>query len=179
MKKENEVKTQETRAEKIFYAVILSIGAIIILAIIMFNIPWGGDAVKISKEYRYLDKNNHVYETLEVNELKEKLDNAESFQLYIGNSNLEDVDYFVYYANELAKKYGVEKIYYINSKELKSEDVLYLKQNSIDELSIEVPSLIYYKDGKASRISSAEDFDKYYGSNYYLLLKDYFLNCYK
>ena len=179
MKKESELKTQETRAEKIFYAIIMALGAVIIIAIILFNIPWGGDAKRISNEYTYLNYKEHVFTSINIEELKEKIDNNETFQLYIGNNNLENVNYFVYYANELAKDYNVEKIYYLNSKELKDTDILYLKEKSIDELSIDVPTLIYFSSGKANRISSAEDFDKYYGSNYYLLLKDYFINCYR
>lgn len=173
-----EVKTQETRAEKIFYAIVVAIGALAVLIIILVNIPWGGDSQKIAKQYEYLEKGEHVFETIESSQLKEKIDNNESFQLFVGNDELSDVDYFVYYANELAKKYNVDKIYYINTSNISSEDVLYLRQNSIDELSIEVPNLIFYELGKASRISSAENFDKYYGSNYWLLLKDYFEKCY-
>lgn len=173
-----EVKTQETRAEKIFYAIVMALGAIAIMVIVLINIPWGGDSGKIAKKYEYLNKGEHVFVSIKEDELKKKIENGESFQLFVGNEDLNDVDYFVYYANELAKEYKVSEIYYFDTKKITDEMVLYLRQNSIDELSIEVPNLIFYENGKASRISGAEDFDKYYGSNYYLLLKNYFENCY-
>ena len=173
-----EVKTQETRAEKIFYRIVVILGLLAILVIVLVNIPWGGDSAKIAKKYEYLNKGEHVFVTLKEDELKKKIENGDSFQLYIGREDLENVDYFVYYANELAEEYKVSEIYYLDTKKISSETLLYLRQNSIDELSIEVPNLIFYVNGKASRISGAEDFDKYYGSNYYLLLKNYFENCY-
>ncbi len=173
-----EVKTQETRAEKIFYTIVVILGAIAILVIILVNIPWGGDSQKIAKRYEYLETGKHVYQTITKDDLQKKIENGETFQLYVGNNGLDDVDYFVYYANELASSYNVSVIYYLDTEKISNDDLLYLRNNSIDELSIDVPNMIYYENGKASRISSAEDFDKYYGSNYWLLLKDYFEKCY-
>ena len=96
---------------------------------------------------------------------------------------MSDANYFAYYANELAKEYQVDKIYYLSTGKISTDDLAYIRENSINELSIGVPNMIYFEpsnDGtsKASRISGLEDFSGHYGSNYWLLLSDYFKNCY-
>lgn len=173
-----DIKTEETRAEKIFYKIVVLLGIVAILIIVLVNVPWGGDKTKIKKEYEYLEK-DHVYISIKVDEVKERLESKESFHLYIGNNDITDSGYFVYYANQLAEKYNIKEIYYLNNEKLNDDDILFLKENTISSLSMDTPNLIYFEEGSAKRISSAEDFDEFYGSNYWLLLEDYFENCNK
>lgn len=180
--KENQV-SEMSSTEKKFNAIVLLIGAIAILIIILVNIPWNGSGSKIMKEYDYLEK-NHVFVSTDIDELKEKIENGDEFQLYIGNGDIEDANYFVYYADQLAKKYGVEEIYYLSSKKMSTSDLEFVRENSINELSMGVPNMIFFEptesgSSKASRISGLEDFEEYYGSNYWLLLEEYFKNCYE
>lgn len=180
--KENQVNEMSS-TEKKFNTVVLLIGVIAILIIILVNIPWNGSGSKIMKEYEYLEK-DHVFTSIDIDELKEKIESGEEFQLYIGNGDIDGVDYFVYYADQLAKKYDVEKIYYLSSKKMTTSDLEFVRENSINELSMGVPNIIFFEpteDGnsKASRISGLEDFEEYYGSNYWLLLEEYFKNCYE
>jgi len=180
MKKERVVEMSS--AEKKFNTIVLLAGLVAIIIIILVNIPWRGAGTKIRKEYDYLEK-DHVFVSIKMDDLKEKISNGETFQLFIGNGNMSDANYFAYYANELAKEYQVDKIYYLSTGKISTDDLAYIRENSINELSIGVPNMIYFEpsnDGtsKASRISGLEDFTGHYGSNYWLLLSDYFKNCY-
>ncbi len=178
----NKVREQETSADKKLGLVMMIIAVVAILIIILVNIPWGGSGAKVAKEYEYLKRDN-VFVTVKGKELKQKIESGETFYLYIGSNKQTDADYFVYYADQLAKKFNVDKIYYMPLNKMSNEDLEFIRENSINELSIEVPNMIYFvKDdasgnSKSYRISNVEDFKEYYGSNYWLLLSDFFANC--
>lgn len=179
----NKAREQESSADKKLSLVLLIVAIVAIAIIVLVNIPWGGSGAKVAKEYEYLTKDN-VFVTIKGDKLKEKIEKGETFYLYIGSNKLDDADYFVYYADQLAKKYGVKEIYYLPINKMTTSDLEFVRENSIVELSIEVPNIIYFigeenseEASKCYRISSTEDIETYYGSNYYLLLKDYFENC--
>lgn len=179
----NKGKDQESSSDKKLSLVLLIVAIVAILIIVLVNIPWGGSGAKVAKDYEYLKKDN-VFVTIKGDKLKEKIENGETFFLYIGSNKLDDADYFVYYADQLAKKYGVSEIFYLPLNKMTTSDLEFIRENSIVELSIEVPNMIYFvgeedssEVSKCYRISSAENIDKYYGANYWLLLQDFFKNC--
>ena len=178
----NKVREPESSADKKFSTIMLLIALVGILIVVLVNIPWGGKGAKVAKEYDYL-KNDNVFVTVKGNKLKEMIENGENFYLYIGSNKQTDADYFVYYADQLAKRFGIDKIYYFSLNKMSTTDLEFIRENSINELSIEVPNMIYFvKDetsgkSKSYRISNIENFEEYYGSNYWLLLKDFFENC--
>lgn len=179
----NKGKEQESSSDKKLSLVLLIVAIVAILIIVLVNIPWGGSGAKVAKDYEYL-KNDNVFVTIKSDKLKEKIEKGETFFLYIGSNKLNDADYFVYYADQLAKQYGVSEIFYLPLNKMTTSDLEFVRENSIVELSVEVPNLIYFvgegnlnEASKCYRISSVEDIDKYYGSNYWLLLQDFFKNC--
>lgn len=173
----------EDNFEKKLTKILMIIGTIAIVIVILVYFPWGGDKAKIAKEYEYLD-NTHVYEYITMDEIKSKIDSGETFHLYLGSNKLSKVNYFVYYVNELAEEYKVEKVYYLNYSKLSQDDLTYLQQKSTPELKVSTPTMIYFKKNEIEGISKAYDiscirnFSADYESNYWLLLKDYFRYCY-
>ncbi|HHZ12204.1 MAG TPA: hypothetical protein GYA05_05780 [Acholeplasmataceae bacterium] len=166
--------------EKKLTLIVAAVAFLAILVVILFNIPWGGDKAKIKKEYESLESNDHVFVSITYQELIRKIENNETFQLYIGSGDLPQANHFVYVANELAKERGIDKIYYLRSSELSSLELDDIKGRSSHQLSL--PTLMYWisdeTESVAPFISSLKKFEDYH-RNWSILLSEYFEECYQ
>jgi len=118
-----------------------------------------------------------------MDEIKTNIENGVTFQLYLGNEKLEKVDYFVYYVDQLAKENNEEVVYYLDFDDMSVDDLTYIKMKSSIEVDASLPTMIYFKRDIVDNVSKAFDIScirnlKDYESNYWLLLQDYFRNCY-
>lgn len=169
--------------EKKLTKIMLILGAVAIVAVILIFFPWGGEKGKIRGEYDFLENNDHVFTYITMDEIKTNIDNGKSFQLYLGNETLNNVNYFVYYVNQLAKSNNEEVVYYLDFFDMSIDDLTYIRSKSSVEVETSVPTMIYFKQDIVENISKAFDIScirnlKDYESNYWLLLEDYFRNCY-
>ncbi len=174
-----ENKNQLDKLDKRIYSIVSILGVIAILVIIIITIFTNSDSNKIRKEFNLSDK-HHVFETISMSQFKSFVENNQTFQVFIGNGDLEDAEFFAYSVNEIAKEHNINKIYYLSSKRLTNEDVLYIREKTISTLSFSIPTMIYFEnvDGvsKSKQISSTENVNDY--GNYHILLEDYFNKCY-
>ena len=169
--------------EKKLTKIMMILGAVAIVAVILIFFPWGGEKGKIRGEYDFLENNDHVFVYITMDEIKTNIDSGKSFQLYLGNETLKNVNYFVYYVNQLAKNNNEEVVYYLDFVDMSIDDLTYIRAKSSVEVDASVPTMIYFKQDIVENISKAFDIScirnlKDYESNYWLLLEDYFRNCY-
>jgi hypothetical protein len=166
--------------EKKFTYIIVSVAFLAIVAVILFSIPWGGDKAAINDEYDSLENDDHVFVSLDYDELIKKIEQNETFQIYIGSKELQQAENFVYMTNKLAKERGVDTIYYLKSSELSDDELLNIKV--LSNMNISLPTLIYWVSGEtesnAPHISSLKGFEDY-NSNWSILLTEYFDECYQ
>jgi len=169
------------KTEKKLTYIVVGVAVFAILLVIMLSIPWGGDKAAIDKEYDSLDGRDHVFETIDYDDVMKKVANGDTFQVYIGSGELAQCEQFVFEANKLAKTHNLETIYYLHSDELTEDQITNLKIES--SMAISFPTLIYWEnDGAAStafHISSLKDFSGSYQSNWSILLTEYFNDCYE
>lgn len=167
--------------EKKFTYILVSTAILAIIIVILIYIPWGGDKAAIRKEFTGLDK-NHVYETINYDDVFKKINSGETFQLFVGTSQTVDEQSFAYEANELAKINNVKTIYYLKLTKLTVEQLANLKEATSHYT--EFPSLFYFEMNEDKGVSSAfnisglkdlEDFD----GNWRSLITQYFKDCYE
>ena len=176
VKKEAEVKEPLTKAEKIFRAVVYTLGIIAVIIVLVIFIPKGGKKDKLIEEFPYLEE-NHIVEEIDFESFKEKLATDEKFQLIIGNNTLEDATYYVVYSNELLKEYNVEKLYYINTLNLSKNEKNYFKQNlGLTNSIFDDMNLIYFEDGIIISQTFTGDLEE--EGNCWDQLVKYFKECY-
>lgn len=165
--------------EKRLLKILLSIAAIAIIAVILIYIPWGGEKATFRKEFNIEDK-EHVFDEIEFDKLEKMINQEKEFQVFLGSPKDEESSQFVYEANELAKEYDVEVIYYVNSDDLTEENRNYLLGYFSDVM--EFPTLAYFSSNDGEYMlypaSSWKDYKNDYASNWYKLLKEYFEQCY-
>jgi len=169
--------------EKKLTKIMMIIAVVGIAIVILVYFPWGGEKGKIRKEYSFLENNEHVFSYITMEEIKTNIETGVTFQLYLGNENLEKVNYFVYYVDQLAKENHEEVVYYLDFEDMSVDDLTYIKTKSSIEVDASLPTMIYFKRDIVDNVSKAFDIScirnlKDYESNYWLLLQDYFRNCY-
>lgn len=167
-------------SEKKFNLIVVGVSAVAILLVILLSIPWGGDKKAIMREYDSLDSKDHVYVSITYDELIKRIDKGESFQVYIGSPETQDANQFVYEANKLAKRFGIETIYYLRLQKLSDKELTKIKIES--DTDITFPTLIYWEGSSTERsisyhISSLKSFDDY--GNWVTLLTEYFEQCFE
>lgn len=166
--------------EKKLTLIVSAVASLAILVVILLNIPWGGDKGAINKEYDSLESNDHVFVSLTYEKFIEKIENNETFQVYIGSGELPQAEAFVYVTNKLAKERGIDTIYYLRSSELTALEMDDIKARSSQKITL--PTLMYWvsdeSESVAPHISSLKDF-KTYNSNWSILLTEYFDECYQ
>jgi hypothetical protein len=166
--------------EKRFTLILVVVAFLAIVAVIMFNIPWGGDKAAINKEYDSIESNDHVFETITFENLIKKIQNNETFQVYVGSGELPQAETFVYVTNKLAKERGIDTIYYLRYLDLSTSEWLEIQTLSSTEMS--VPTLIYWVEDETESvppfISGLKNFEDY-NHNWSILLTEYFDECYQ
>lgn len=181
--KGNTAAPMDAKTKKIAW-IIGSIFTTVILVIILVSIPWGGDKTIIRRQYDTLQDNNHVYETIKIDSLKESIGNQGTFLLYIGSPRMKEADQFVYEADKVAKEFEIETVYYLNQSKLLEDDYEYLNTISgIDYLNTSdnyFPTLLEIKDGVVLEKSYlyTEDHTHSGEVNYYDLIHQFFVNVY-
>jgi hypothetical protein len=167
--------------EKKLTYIVLSVAAFAIILVILFSIPWGGDKAIIDKEYDSLDGRDHVFSSISYDDVLKKIADGETFQVYIGSSELAQAEQFVFETNKLGKSWDIKTIYYLHYDELTEEQITKIKIES--SMAVTFPTLIYWEnDGVSStafNISSLKDFSGSYQSNWSILLTEYFNDCYQ
>lgn len=169
--------------EKKFTYILFTIAAVAILIVILVSIPWGGDKGRINREYESLTSNDHVFVSIDFDDVMKKINNNETFQVYVGSSGLKESEQFVFETNKIAKQFGIDTIYYLHYNELTSDQITKIKNNSSSETTF--PTLIYWvtDDVKHSsttvNISGLKNLERDYHSNWSELLTEYFENCYE
>ena len=183
--------TQETeqlsKGEKIFYRITITVGVLAILLIIILVLTGGGDKESIAKKYNSLT-NDNVFKTIKYNELEEKINNKEEFQLLVISNTQQDSNYFIYCVDYMMKSVNEEKgtkgeIYIINPVYLKDDQKTLFKD--IDTNILKGPSIIKFEytdqtivDHSVDGNSSTRYLLENYENNYFNLLARYFNDCY-
>lgn len=167
--------------DKKLYYIVIGLGLFAILLVILLSIPWGGDKKAIMKEYESLTSKDHVFESIKYQDLMERIERGETFQVYIGSNELEEANQFVYEVNKIAKEFNVKTIYYLRLNSLSTAELTNIKIES--DMNISFPTLIYWEGDNASRsvahhISSLKD-PRHYDYNWYVLLTEYFEQCFE
>lgn len=167
--------------DKKLYYIVIGLGLFAILLVILLSIPWGGDKKAIMKEYESLTSKDHVFKSIKYQDLMERIERGETFQVYIGSNELEEANQFVYEVNKIAKEFNVKTIYYLRLNSLSTAELTNIKIES--DMNISFPTLIYWEGDNASRsvahhISSLKD-PSYYDYNWYVLLTEYFEQCFE
>ncbi len=167
--------------DKKLYYIVIGLGLFAILLVILLSIPWGGDKKAIMKEYESLTSKDHVFESIKYQDLMERIERGETIQVYIGSNELEEANQFVYEVNKIAKEFNVKTIYYLRLNSLSTAELTNIKIES--DMNISFPTLIYWEGDNASRsvahhISSLKD-PSYYDYNWYVLLTEYFEQCFE
>jgi hypothetical protein len=169
--------------EKKFTYILFAIAAAAILIVVLVSIPWGGDKGRINREYESLTSNDHVFVSINFDDVMKKINNNETFQVYVGSSTLPQGEQFVFETNKISKQYGIDTVYYLNYAELTDDQITKIKNNSSSETTF--PTLIYwvtddYKNTSTTvNISGLKNLEADYHSNWSELLTEYFENCYE
>jgi hypothetical protein len=167
--------------DKKLYYIVIGLGLFAILLVILLSIPWGGDKKAIMKEYESLTSKDHVFKSIKYQDLMERIERGETFQVYIGSNELEEANQFVYEVNKIAKEFNVKTIYYLRLNSLSTAELTNIKIES--DMNISFPTLIYWEGDNASRsvahhISSLKD-PRHYYYNWFDLLTEYFEQCFE
>lgn len=181
-------KEELTKGEKIFHLVTVLVGTLAILIIIASVIFGGGDKSVIANRFEGLTK-DHVFVSIDYEELKEKIDNKETFQVLLINNKQKDANYYIYCVDYMMKSVNEElgtneEIYILNPESLsKDEDDLFI---DIDKDILKSPNIINFYHGEDVRpdysidgnSSTRYNIDEY-NNNYFSLLAKYFNDCYE
>ena len=169
------------------------VGIVVIIILVLVNIPWGGEKERIARKYN-LDKDN-VYEYIEFDELREKINNKEEFQvLFVNKSQANALDY-VFYIDYVVKAFNkdyenqdktiqyddegneipleelihYDKIYLFDTSKLNKEkyadQAKYLKKN-IEKNVLDTPNIVFFK-------VQARDYSTAYNTTARYKLEDY------
>ena len=74
------------------------------------------------KEYESLTSKDHVFKSIKYQDLMERIERGETFQVYIGSNELEEANQFVYETNKIAKEFNVKTIYYLRLNSLSTAE---------------------------------------------------------
>lgn len=169
-----------TDKEKKFTYILVGLAVIAIIIVILIYVPLGGDRTQIRREFGNLDK-DHVFKSITYEEVFEKINSGEEFQLFVGSSQTVSDKSFAYEANKLAKEYNIKTIYYLRLYNLTETQLTNLKVET--SRYVEFPSLFYFELDEdtnksfAYNISGLKDLEEY-SNNWQLLLTQYFEECY-
>lgn len=157
------------------YLRVLAIIFLIVFAIILYFIlsdkplDTTGDALKFKEEYELVNQNinavqinisedNPIVYLEKYEDLDKKLKNKEAFILYLGFPTCPWCRNIIPVLFDCAKENNIDKVYYINVRELKNLDDDYKSlRNLIDEYleededgikTLYVPEVFFFKDGK-------------------------------
>lgn len=173
----------KSKLEKIVSWVIYAVSAVLIILVIALGVNCHGDAGKIAKKYPSLDVEN-VFEYLEFDELKTKIDNGDDFHVLLINTTLEDANYYIFCVNQIVLKmqeteeYDLDVVYVFDTYKIKDEETKFFKDIKYNILK--TPNLVHYQktiENYSVLVNSTIFYRiKDYHNNQYYLLMDYFKN---
>src|SRR5690606_36681062 len=147
---------------------------------ILVNVPLGGDKARIRRECGNL-KIEHIVQTITYDEVFQKINAGETFELCVDSSFTVNDKAFADEADKLAKEYNLETIYYLRLYELTETQITDLKVETSSYVVF--PSLFLFEldedtnKSVAYNISGLKDLIDF-GNNRQLLLTQYFEECY-
>lgn len=188
---EKQPKEEMSKFEKIFVYSVVGLAVILLIIVIIANVGTGGDKNVLARKYPSLTSDN-VFEIIDIDDLKTKVNNKEKFQVLFINSRQNDADYYIYCVDDIVKTLSKDDnqettIYVLDSSYLKDEDKSYLRIDlDLEKVIYEQPNLILfnYDNNVSDRINHSVDknsTDRYdvekYNGNYWSLLVKYFRDC--
>ena len=181
--RENEIVSRDDKMDARVYLWVGVAALVIIVGIILWStIQWGGDKAAIRNEYSNLPE-DHVFEYITMDQVKDKINKGESFHLFIGSGRMKDANDFVKYVDEYAKKkeYNIETVYYLKSTEISKADRNYFREMlSSFPTNLTAPSITYFAktiSDTSTVVSSSLDRNiAHFNNNLYNLIGDYFID---
>ena len=108
--KNDSPKEEMTKGEKLFFRILFGIGALLIVLIIIFSIGTGGDKHMIARKYNSIT-NENVFDMIDYDDLIEKIENKETFQVLVINNKQKGANDYIYYVNEIIRQTNEENNY--------------------------------------------------------------------
>lgn len=198
-------KEEMSKGEKLFFRILFGVGALLIVLIIIFSIGTGGDKNILARKYNSIT-NENVFDMIDYDDLMEKINNKETFQVLVINSKQTDANYYIYCVNEIImqtnaqnklesdsnndlendsenKDYSEIVIYVLDPANLDKDEEKLFKE--IDKSILTEPSLVqfgYDEDTIGDKSVEFNSTDRYFiddfSGNCWNLLVKYFDDCY-
>lgn len=165
-KKQTKVKDEVavSKAEKYYYYIVSIVAVIALVVALIILIPKAKNDNDNNQEYVYLPKEN-VFEEISFDIFKEKVSSDEVFLVVLNNKNIDEANYFMYYVNDLATQKNIEKIYYLNTIDIKGLNKSYINIDLGLMGALEESTIIYYDNSiplVQSHPDEADDFANCY-----------------
>ena len=140
--KNDSPKEEMTKGEKLFFKILFGIGALLIVLIIIFSIGTGGDKNMIARKYNSIT-NENVFDMIDYDDLIEKIENKETFQVLVINNKQKGANDYIYYVNEIIRQTNEENNLNVedNEESLESDEID--KTESSQEIVIYVLDPVY------------------------------------
>lgn len=140
--KNDSPKEEMTKGEKLFFRILFGIGALLIVLIIIFSIGTGGDKNMIARKYNSIT-NENVFDMIDYDDLIEKIENKETFQVLVINNKQKGANDYIYYVNEIIRQTNEENNLNVedNEENLESDEID--KTESSQEIVIYVLDPVY------------------------------------
>lgn len=195
--KNDSPKEEMTKGEKLFFRILFGIGALLIVLIIIFSIGTGGDKNMIARKYNSIT-NENVFDMIDYDDLIEKIENKETFQVLVINNKQKGANDYIYYVNEIIRQTNEESLESdeIDKTESSQEIVIYVLDpvyldkdeekifKEIDKSILLEPSLVQFGHNEDTIGDKSVEFnstDRYFvedfGGSYWSLLIKYFNDC--
>lgn len=177
-KNKNKEVVERSKFEKYYNIIIVALAVIAIAVVLIIFIPKSGKSNEYTRDYEYLPYEN-VYEKISIDDLKNKINEKETFHLVVCDSSLKDANYFMYYLNELAIEEEVSKVYYIKVSDLKGSDKPFFTiELGLGKDIFDMPNVLFFDNGVAEVQTYTIDLNEYTNSwerlvAYFELLDEY------
>lgn len=144
--KDKKQKEQKSKIEIIFFYSSLALALVAIVLVLIFVLPKDGKTSALTKEYEYLPYEN-IYEVVSIDDVKGKINNKESFHLFLCNGSLDEAKYYAYYVNEIASAKGI-KVFYLKTDDLSISEKNYLKQElGLGKEILDAANIVFFNEG--------------------------------
>lgn len=172
---EKKQKEQKSKIETIFLYSSIALAVVAIILVLILVLPKDGKTSALTREYEYLSYEN-VYEVVSIDEVKEKINDNETFHLFLCNGSLDQAKYYAYYINEIASAKEL-KVYYLKSDELSIAEKNFLKQElSLGKEILDVPNMIFFNEGIVDSQTYTGELDEF--ENVWAHVTNYFAQLY-
>ena len=168
--KRGSIQENATKTEKIIAYILVGVAVLAILLIIIISLLTGSEKNKIDNVYTYITYDN----------LQEKVQNGEEFEVVLVDDRNSNANYFVYCVDLIVKQYqndenydSDEVIYLLITNNLKENERKYF--TNIDKRLLDEPIIIHYKTILKAQSVDFDNSNNYridaYGTNFFALLQ--------